>query len=660
MKENRQNSKIAKPPKADYSFICIYYGLLITVLISNILAYYPDPHALLIGVILPLGTCVLTLGISFACFFIPQFNISEDVIHLCFYLVTGLILIFEDSNIFKLLFDSKMHYSYMPSMFALMLLIQFGPKKLVKNRRIYLTTSFFLAVLSFLLNIFGSQPRGLSVFQLIILLISILFNSQRCESVRISFSKSIFLAYNENKKIDAPKTVLEEVLELIQNTTEKMMEYYNQCDSEVREKVNEGVSDLRQAFKKLITNKNIYEADIEVIGKDMDIEQKQFIEENFYSSEAVLSGKEGSRLIRMHSEVPYALDQITGILKQIGSEWNFDIFFVKDLTGNCPIKACGEYLVKKFAMTASLPLKMEAYSDFLVDLESLYNPNPYHNNSHAADVMCSFVYLVSGSDIINYMTTIETLACILACLAHDVGHKAKSNRFHVQTHDSLAIQYNDISVLEMMHASTVFTLLAKESLNFMKDVSGDMFIWFRKIIIEMILATDMAKYFDQIGYFKAKYMNEQVNIENSNDTRLDMFKILIKCADIGHSAKKIELHEKWCGLIMEEFFAQGDLEKNLKLTVSMFCDRVTTNISKSQSGFIKNIVLPLYNAFTLVLHSSKIEENCVRQLETNANYWEMKLNGKNQTEGFDSDRFLLVVPAPGYNPRRGSMPLLFA
>lgn len=35
----------------------------------------------------------------------------------------------------------------------------------------------------------------------------------------------------------------------------------------------------------------------------------------------------------------------------------------------------------------------------------------------------------------------------------------------------------------------------------------------------------------------------------------------LKCADLGHSAKSLDLHVKWTEAIQEEFFAQGDLEK---------------------------------------------------------------------------------------------------
>jgi len=55
----------------------------------------------------------------------------------------------------------------------------------------------------------------------------------------------------------------------------------------------------------------------------------------------------------------------------------------------------------------------------------------------------------------------------------------------------------------------------------------------------------------------------------------------LKCADLGHSAKSTELHEKWTSMVCAEFFNQGDIEKRKNLLVSAYCDRDTTDVPKS-------------------------------------------------------------------------------
>lgn len=50
----------------------------------------------------------------------------------------------------------------------------------------------------------------------------------------------------------------------------------------------------------------------------------------------------------------------------------------------------------------------------------------------------------------------ERFALMVAAVAHDVAHRGVSNQFLVQVRDDLALLYNDESVQEAMHASTLF------------------------------------------------------------------------------------------------------------------------------------------------------------------------------------------------------------
>ena len=71
------------------------------------------------------------------------------------------------------------------------------------------------------------------------------------------------------------------------------------------------------------------------------------------------------------------------------------------------------------------------------------------------------------------MNPLEMLASMIAALAHDVSHPAVTNRFLIQNKDDIAIQYNDISVLENMHAFTTFQILKKPGCNILEKLSSD-------------------------------------------------------------------------------------------------------------------------------------------------------------------------------------------
>ena len=85
---------------------------------------------------------------------------------------------------------------------------------------------------------------------------------------------------------------------------------------------------------------------------------------------------------------------------------------------------------------------------------------------------------------------------------------------------------------------------------------------------------------------------------------------------------------QWTKLLYEEFFHQGDIEKEQGLPVSFLCDRETTVIPQGQPGFISFILTPLFSTL------SNIVPEC-KQFEINAR--ENSFKWKNFEE---SDKFI--------------------
>jgi hypothetical protein len=77
------------------------------------------------------------------------------------------------------------------------------------------------------------------------------------------------------------------------------------------------------------------------------------------------------------------------------------------------------------------------------------------------------------------------------------------------------------------------------------------------------------------------------------NTQQEFLNTLIHMADISNPTKPLKIYENWVGLVMEEFWLQGDREKELKLPVSFLCDRNTVKVPAAQIGFMDGIVLPL-------------------------------------------------------------------
>ena len=57
---------------------------------------------------------------------------------------------------------------------------------------------------------------------------------------------------------------------------------------------------------------------------------------------------------------------------------------------------------------------------------------------------------------------------------------------------------------------------------------------------------------------------------------------MVHCADLSGPTKPLSLYRKWCDRITEEFFQQGDKEREAGMDISPMCDRHNANIEKSQ------------------------------------------------------------------------------
>ena len=88
---------------------------------------------------------------------------------------------------------------------------------------------------------------------------------------------------------------------------------------------------------------------------------------------------------------------------------------------------------------------------------------------------------------------------LVAAIAHDVGHLGVNNAFLVKTRHDLAMIHNDKSPLENMHCSQLYEMLKKPEWNIMSTLNDSQWRESRKIILSLILGTDMAHHFDQVS-----------------------------------------------------------------------------------------------------------------------------------------------------------------
>ena len=324
---------------------------------------------------------------------------------------------------------------------------------------------------------------------------------------------------------------------------------------------------------------------------------------------------------------------------------NFDIFdYIVNHGRDMVLHNISLYIFNKYNLF--LIVNKSRFDSFLDKIKVGYDfMLPYHNEIHAADVLNTSHIIAMQSNIQTEMdlTILDLSGFFIAAIIHDYKHPGLNNNYHINKRTELSRRYNDISVLENYHVSSAFKVISQNNSNIFCDIQNEEYRVVRKRIVECVLATDMAKHAKEVTRLKIKFENirnsnnnesylvsliRETSEESKFDRQQEVLNFFIHCADISNPAKSTDVCRKWTELVMIEFFEQGDMEKKSSLPISFLCDRLTTNIPKSQIGFINNIVTPCFNL--LVQIAPKLIF-LVENLKTNVKYWSNLLEDENRT-----------------------------
>jgi cAMP-specific phosphodiesterase 4 len=282
---------------------------------------------------------------------------------------------------------------------------------------------------------------------------------------------------------------------------------------------------------------------------------------------------------------------------------------------------CVLYMFERHSLLREFKIENSTFDLFIQTIRAGYKTEPqYHGWHHGCDVLHNVYRIYDTTSAIEYMSKLEFLASFVAAIAHDLGHLGVNNTFLVKSKHALALLHNDVSPLENMHASKLYDILRDPACNIMKNLDDAQWQSARKQILSSILNTDMAFHFDNL---KKLEMFEEVNgvfvIEfletrefrkvalppclKESHNRLLLQESILHAADLGNPLKPFAIYSKWVGKVTDEFFAQGDKEKELGMPVSPMCERSTTNIANMQLGFMDFIVAPWYLAMFKIFPS---------------------------------------------------------
>jgi len=212
--------------------------------------------------------------------------------------------------------------------------------------------------------------------------------------------------------------------------------------------------------------------------------------------------------------------------------------------------------------------------------------------------------------------------------------------FLVETAHELAIRYNDVSPLEMMHCARMFEISRQPNSGIFNDFDEIKRREVRSVAVESILHTDYRHHFSIVKELtNIKDMNaelfdavhamhlsndidypssETVEVFNTPEAKNGMRSMLLHFCDVSNPAKPFSLCQVWAYMIIDEFFKQGDMERELGLSVQPLNDREKVNKHQSQVGFIEFFVAPFVIAIEKLVPPFEVIANT---LFSNLDQW---------------------------------------
>eukprot|EP00873_Tetraselmis_striata_P005111 jgi/Tetstr1/425375/TSEL_015822.t1 len=306
-----------------------------------------------------------------------------------------------------------------------------------------------------------------------------------------------------------------------------------------------------------------------------------------------------------------------------------------------PLSAVVSHSAHKLRLLGQKKSAFDKLMAFTSLVEAGYPETGYHCKAHGADVtnrMMTIVHTLGLTSITPGHGEVSLgLVSLVAAMVHDFGHPQVNNAFLIDQEKPMAADFNNQAVAENFALREALRALMQPEMNFIDELckgsshTATKRKWFKRMVIDTVLATNMSRHYDLLSQFKVQVVqNTKLRAlgstadkwrEMSDSQRLLVLQMAMKVADLGHCALPLKIHKIWVDRLEQEFFAQGDLERAAGRKVSPLMDRTLPgpNAPSNQAGFMKVMIMPLFSAWTEVFPECS---PLMDQLRQNYDHWQ--------------------------------------
>ncbi|KAH9589226.1 3'5'-cyclic nucleotide phosphodiesterase [Trypanosoma melophagium] len=311
-------------------------------------------------------------------------------------------------------------------------------------------------------------------------------------------------------------------------------------------------------------------------------------------------------------------------------EWDYNVFDVQSAMTGDDFESLQDQpnggslfitmyaLLVRYGFLSKFNMDEQVVLNWISNVEAGYHGNPYHNSMHAADVLHVTHYILSKGGLRSRceLSDRQVFAALFAAAIHDYNHPGVNNNFHIKTQSYNATLYNDRSVLENMHVSSVFELMKDPRFDILASFSPAHRRDIRETVIETVLATDMSLHEKYVTEFKRR-LGEHATFKDREDQILAL-SVALKMADISNCGRPLDIYIKWSAKVSDEFYMQGDRERNLGMPCSPFMDRMEPALAKGQIAFMNYIIIPFFETVAGLVPNMRIAVECAEVCKA---YW---------------------------------------
>jgi len=313
--------------------------------------------------------------------------------------------------------------------------------------------------------------------------------------------------------------------------------------------------------------------------------------------------------------------QIESCISHI-DEWTMDMLTASEVLATILIPFVFLHCTHPFEVSLILNLDYDLLYNYLTISQERANSSIlFHNNIYIAQmVQATFVFLKKFG-LESFLDPVEIFGLFTACIVSWDSCPGLSNDFLVNARHPSAVRYNDISIIQHHNLSEYFTLMRDPELNMFCHTPPEKYEYLRKIIITIVLRLDPRKHFEELSLFKTKLASD-FPLPDSQEDKLVLLAISLRMIDLSWTCRCLQQYSRWADKFLEEMMAQGDLEKQMGLPVSPFCDKDIVNAKKAQLGYLVVIVHPLTISFGVFINSPAFQKEFITDgLDANRAYY---------------------------------------